>query len=886
MERVTRRTVVVPGRLASRIQRLAAARAHQHGLQVMTVEQLTARLAGGMVQAVDGESLRMAVQSILPGTALGELDRIKALPGLVGAAVDTLEKSWRAGLNLQSMASQHPRLASMARLEAAVISALPPALLRPSDLVSAALQRIPHAPTLLGPIDVIGVTELSPCWRPLLEALTTRVNVRWIAGPRSTPPWLDGDSIQIVRSAACKPEILSVSAATAYHEVIECLRWARELIASGRAKPQEIGIASVASIDYDDHFLALRAQANLGLHFVHGVKVMASREGQAAAALADVLIRGLSQSHVRRLAALLSGCPGPFRALPERWTQLLPEDAPLTGAESWTRWLSSLKASDWPGGTDQSAAVREIIELLSRGTSAAEAAGDFLLSGRVLAIWRSALRAGPAASVDLTLETLRQDDDIEPCTSVAWMPASALAACPRPFVRLLGLNSSRWPRGIVEDRLLSDHIIPTAELDPLPLGAADRRDFNTILATTERQVVLSHARRDEEGRLLGRSVLLQNQAKATYLRRNRVPLHAFSQTDRLTARPQEFGTHPQAITALSCWRNRMRSELTPHDGLIRPDHPVINAILERTQSATSLQHLLRNPLGFLWRYALRWRSPESGEEPLVLESSSMGELVHALLNRTLSALQAAGGASSTSPEHIAAAIEDAARNLSHEWESQRPIPPRLIWHKALDDARELSRRAFELTEKSETGASTYSEVPFGGEAPKLEGPLPWDATAPVEIPNTGFQIKGYIDRLDVSADKSRARVYDFKTGKALKADAVLAGGKELQRCLYAFAVKALLGENVSTTTSLLFLREKLNLALENPDATLAQISRYLGEARANLLAGSAVIGPDSGGDFDELTFALPANASAGYCRRKMAAVIERLGGATELWETP
>ncbi len=104
-----------------------------------------------------------------------------------------------------------------------------------------------------------------------------------------------------------------------------------------------------------------------------------------------------------------------------------------------------------------------------------------------LAIWREALVAGPAASLETTLDTLKQDDGLEACVSIAWMPASALAASPRRYVRLLGLNSSRWPRGISEDRLLSEHIIPTAELDPLPVGAADRRDFETILVTTERQ---------------------------------------------------------------------------------------------------------------------------------------------------------------------------------------------------------------------------------------------------------------------------------------------------------------------------------------------------------------------------------------------------------------
>jgi hypothetical protein len=41
-----RRTIVVHGRLAMRELRLAAARERRHGLQIMTFEQLAARLAG------------------------------------------------------------------------------------------------------------------------------------------------------------------------------------------------------------------------------------------------------------------------------------------------------------------------------------------------------------------------------------------------------------------------------------------------------------------------------------------------------------------------------------------------------------------------------------------------------------------------------------------------------------------------------------------------------------------------------------------------------------------------------------------------------------------------------------------------------------------------
>ena len=46
----------------------------------------------------------------VPETALGELHGIKGLPGMVGAAADTLRKAWRAGVDLQARAGEHPRL--------------------------------------------------------------------------------------------------------------------------------------------------------------------------------------------------------------------------------------------------------------------------------------------------------------------------------------------------------------------------------------------------------------------------------------------------------------------------------------------------------------------------------------------------------------------------------------------------------------------------------------------------------------------------------------------------------------------------------------------------------------------------------------------------------
>ena len=70
MQASGRRTIVAHGRLAMRELRLAAARERQHGVQIMSFEQLAARLAGGLSRPVDDEVLRATIQVNLPSIAL------------------------------------------------------------------------------------------------------------------------------------------------------------------------------------------------------------------------------------------------------------------------------------------------------------------------------------------------------------------------------------------------------------------------------------------------------------------------------------------------------------------------------------------------------------------------------------------------------------------------------------------------------------------------------------------------------------------------------------------------------------------------------------------------------------------------------------------------
>ena len=207
MEPAQRRTVIAHGRLAMRELRLSAARTRRHGLQVMTWEQLAARLAGGLAQPVDDETLREAIYRVLPDTPLGELDGIKGLPGFIGAAADTLRKAWRADVNLQKRAAEHPRLQSMAALEKAVLELLPPSMMRPADLVTTALDRVGHAPILFGPVDIVGITELSPCWRPILRFAGLQDRGRFRRGSTALPSKRSGRRVILLRLPQSAPPL-------------------------------------------------------------------------------------------------------------------------------------------------------------------------------------------------------------------------------------------------------------------------------------------------------------------------------------------------------------------------------------------------------------------------------------------------------------------------------------------------------------------------------------------------------------------------------------------------------------------------------------------------------------------------------------------------------
>ncbi|WP_271596713.1 MULTISPECIES: hypothetical protein [unclassified Bradyrhizobium] len=575
---IVRSTLVVHGPLAIRTQRLAAARSGNIGREILTLPLVAARLAGGFIAPVTTDFLYPAIQAALAAGGFQDLGNVSSLPGMPRAVLQSLDAVWRADIDLSSLPQHVGRFADLHLLETRVRKLLPASRRLPRDLRDAAMSRAARSKTLLGPVTLDGVVEIDAVWRPLLNEIAGFTELSWDTPVRTENAWFKGT---LRPRAEVTPTNFSAEAsADPKSEVVEALRWVRQLLSSGQAKAEEVAIAATSTPDWDDHFLAYANNAGLPLHFSHGVPALSTPEGQACAALADILTNGLSQERVWRLFRRLPARPF-MSTLPEDWFSSIPRSAGLKTLDQWREALI-VGRSHRTAGIFAETILLPVLDLLARGPNMGREAGRLLLSGASLAMWEEASRSAPLHAIALSLQALRVRDGRDPANSIVWCPASHLAASPRPFVRLLGLTNRSWPRLESDDPLIPDHLLDRRTLHGLTTADRDRLHFDVIRGAAREVLVLSRPERNAKGSILSPSSLWPEDE--VIHKRDRIPAHAFSEADRLLARPREAGQLEHVRQSQLCWRNWLReSTLTRHDGLIAADHPAVLAALGRTQ---------------------------------------------------------------------------------------------------------------------------------------------------------------------------------------------------------------------------------------------------------------------------------------------------------------
>jgi len=879
---IRRSTLVVDGPLAMRMQRLKAAREGSTGREIITLPLLAARLTGGFVAPIATDILYPAIQAALAAGGFQDLGHVSSLPGMPRAVLQSLTAIWRADIDLTSLPQHVGRFADLCLLETRIRERLPASRMLPRDLRDAAQARSSFCGSLLGPVTLEGIVEIDAVWRPLLNEIARFTELCWnVPAPTEEQAWFKGT---IHRQPVTPPVTFSAeTSADPKSEVVEALRWVRRLLSSGKANAEDIGIAATSTTDWDDHFLAYANSAGLPLHFSHGIPALSTPDGQACAALADVLTTGLSQERIWRLIRRLP--PRPFAgSLPKDWFAGIPRGAGLKTLEQWREALIAARShrADDMAAED---AMLPIIELLARGPEAGQEAGRLLLSGASLAMWNEALRSAPPHAVSLSLQAMRVRDGRDAANSVVWCPASHLAASPRPFTRLLGLTSRSWPRLENDDPLIPHHLLDRQMLHGLTTADRDRRHFEVICSGTREHLILSRPQRNAKGSILSPSALYP--ANELVHKRDRIPEHAFSEADRLLARPRDAGALEHVRQSQSCWRDWQWDEtLTRHDGSVAADHPAILAALARTQSTTSLQRLLRDPLGYVWRYALGWRSIRLEGEPLQLDPIAFGELVHELIAGAITRLEPRPGFARANADEIEDAIAAASSKVLASWPLQRSVPPAILWQHTVKEAARRTAKGLACDDPTRADTRSWSEVPFGQEM-RTGGEWPWDETVKVPIEQAGLVFGGRIDRLDIRASGDGAQITDYKSIKPPpKSQRITLGqGRELQRVLYAMAVRILLPEIRTIVTRLIYLADepaRFELKGDELDAAVAEASTYLVAAVQILRSGRIAPRSEQDAVYDDMRLALPADRES-YLRRKATdfrAASQKLG---KLW---
>jgi len=221
----------------------------------------------------------------------------------------------------------------------------------------------------------------------------------------------------------------------------------------------------------------------------------------------------------------------------------------------------------------------------------------------------------------------------------------------------------------------------------------------------------------------------------------------------------------------------------------------------RAISATALEEYATCPFRFLAHHVLGIEPPDEPEDALEFTPLDRGSLYHDVLEKFMrrmlreDRLPLDESSLDTLLRMAADAVESGRWSLAG-YEGARRLELR-----SLRLLLALWLRAEQRTRSPLL--PSYFEVRFGGaprpgDDPTLsrEEPLGFDAGEGVSIP-----LAGRIDRIDATANGSRARVVDYKTGNPKNVSKPLDRGRHLQLPVYLLAADELLADRGATTES-------------------------------------------------------------------------------------
>jgi len=239
---------------------------------------------------------------------------------------------------------------------------------------------------------------------------------------------------------------------------------------------------------------------------------------------------------------------------------------------------------------------------------------------------------------------------------------------------------------------------------------------------------------------------------------------------------------------------------TPHDGLVAPPEVLASHRLNaRAYSASALQRFATCPYQFYLSTVLRLEPRQEAMPLTILDPLTRGSMVHEMLAEIMRQLMQSAWVPLTD-DRLAAAQEVAdaiVTRVAAEYEDRLTPPILRVWQDAVAvirrDVHEWVRRLpADGTQWTPSGVEIG--VGFTGGFGRDDASRREEAVLP-----DGTRLHGVVDLLE-RGDGNQWRITDYKTGKyRLAANVVVNGGRTLQPILYAMAVEAAFGGQVTAS---------------------------------------------------------------------------------------
>jgi len=253
------------------------------------------------------------------------------------------------------------------------------------------------------------------------------------------------------------------------------------------------------------------------------------------------------------------------------------------------------------------------------------------------------------------------------------------------------------------------------------------------------------------------------------------------------------------LSALESWA---RPQFTEQFGNVGSQGPTWS-IGSKPLSASAIESYLRCPYRFFVDRVLGFSTDTFNDEIEEISAKDLGLLLHSALEEVVSTARAEGWLPAPGeawPEDATARATSIFLDKATEAEAKGMTGWEPAWRAVREEVLEA------IPEFLRVDAELRSSPPTAPGEPELA--FGFDGQPSAEVltsANTPVALRGAIDRLDVSADGSTARVIDYKSGSASKFTTALKKRERVQDLVYSAAVQALRPQITEVLVSFLFL---------------------------------------------------------------------------------